>query len=152
MRGANLFLVLGAALAPLVALPAAAQPAGVAGTLTVRDAWVRAVPGAQVAAVYMTLHNGGPGAVRITGVHSALAGHAMIQESQLVGGVSTMRAHEPLAIAAGASVELRPGGLHVMLEDLRHPLAVGEQVPLELLLAGGGRVALSARVRALSAE
>jgi copper(I)-binding protein len=152
MRGANLFLVLGAALAPLVALPVAAQAAAAAGTLTVSDAWVRAVPGATVAAAYMTLHNGGAEAVRVTGVRSALAGHAMIHESQLVGGVSTMRAHEALTIAPGASVELRPGGLHVMLEDLSHPLAVGQQVPLELLLAGGGRVALSARVRALSAE
>ena len=49
MRGAKLFLVLGAALAPLMALPATAQPAA-AGTLTVSDAWVRAVPGATVAA------------------------------------------------------------------------------------------------------
>jgi hypothetical protein len=76
----------------------------------------------------------------------------MIHESQLAGGIATMRAHEPLTVAAGASVELRPGGLHVMLHDLAHPLAVDEQVPLELLLAGGGRVALNARVRPLSAE
>lgn len=152
MRGAKLFLVLGAAVAPLVALPSVAQPAAAAGTLTVSDAWVRAVPGAAVAAAYMTLHNGSPRAVSITGVHSALAGHAMIHESQLSGGVSTMRAHEPLTISPGASVALKPGGLHVMLEDLAHPLAVDEQVPLELLLEGGGRVAVSARVRPLGAE
>jgi hypothetical protein len=76
----------------------------------------------------------------------------MIHESLLVGGVATMRAHETLTISPGASVELRPGGLHVMLHDLAHPLAVGEQVPLELLLAGGGRLTLSARVRAPGAE
>lgn len=152
MRGANSFLLLGAAVATLVALPSIAQPGGDAGRLTVTDAWVRAVPGAAVAAAYMTLHNGGPRALTVTAVRSALAGHAMIHESQLVGGVSTMRAHEPLTISPGASVELRPGGLHVMLEDLAHPLAVDEQVPLELLLAGGGSVAVSARVRPLSAE
>ncbi|HYL01244.1 MAG TPA: copper chaperone PCu(A)C [Steroidobacteraceae bacterium] len=152
MRGANLFLVLGAAVATFAALPSYAQPGSEAGTLTVSGAWVRAVPGAAVAAAYMTLHNGGPRAVRITGVRSAVAGHAMIHESQLAGGIVTMRAHEPLTVAAGASVELRPGGLHVMLHDLAHPLAVDEQVPLELLLAGGGRVAVNARVRPLSAE
>ena len=152
MRGANILLVLGAALAPLVALPSYAQPGADAGTLTVTDAWVRAVPGAAVAAAYMTLHNGGPRAVRVTGVRSALAGQAMIHESQLVGGVSTMRPHEPLTISPGASVALKPGGLHVMLQDLAHPLAADEQVPLELLLAGGGRIALSARVRPLGAE
>jgi copper(I)-binding protein len=152
MRGANLFLVLGAASAALATLPSYAQPGSEAGTLTVTGAWVRAVPGAAVAAAYMTLHNGGPRAVRVTGVRSALAGHAMIHESLLVDGVSTMRVHEPLTVSPGASIELKPGGLHVMLHDLAHPLAPDEQVPLELLLAGGGRVALSARVRPLSAE
>lgn len=152
MRGANILLLLGAALAPLVALPSYAQPGADAATLTVTDAWVRAVPGAAVAAAYMTLHNGGPRAVRVTGVRSALAGHAMLHESQLVGGVSTMRPHEPLTISPGASLVLKPGGLHVMLQDLAHPLAADEQVPLELLLAGGSRIALSARVRPLSAE
>ncbi len=152
MRGANLLLALGAALATLAALPSHAQPGAEAGTLTVSGAWVRAVPGAAVAVAYMRLHNGGPRVVRVTGVRSTLAGQAMIHESLLVNGVATMRAHLPLTVAAGASVELKPGGLHVMLHDLAHPLAVGEQVPLELLLAGGGSVALCARVRPLSAE
>jgi hypothetical protein len=129
----------------------AAADAG-APPLSVTDAWVRAIPGAAVAAAYMRLHNGGTQPILITGVRSTLAGHAMIHETRLENGVSTMRAHEPLAIAPGESVELKPGGLHVMLHDLAHPLAVGEQVPLELLLEGGGRVAVSARVRPLSAE
>lgn len=152
MRGAYSLLVLGAALAALASAPLPAQPGAPAGTLTVTDAWVRAIPGAAVAAAYMRLHNGGTRPVRVTGVRSALAGHAMIHETRLENGVSTMRPHEPLVIAPGASVELRPGGLHVMLHDLAHPLAVEEQVPLELLLEGGGRVAVSARVRPLSAE
>jgi periplasmic copper chaperone A len=152
MRRANSLLVLSAACAALAAPTLSAQPAASAGTLTVADAWVRAIPGAAVAAAYMTLHNGGTQAVRVIGVRSALAGHAMIHETRLENGVSTMRAHEPLVIAAGASVELSPGGLHVMLHDLAHPLAVDEQVPLELLLEGGGRVAVSARVRPLSGQ
>lgn len=133
-------------------LPLHAQPSAAAGALTVADAWVRAVPGAAVAAAYMKLHNGGTQPVRVTGVRSAVAGSAMIHETLLVGGVSTMRPHEPLTIAPGASVELKPGGLHVMLHDLTHPLAVDEQVPLELLLEGGGRLEVRARVRPLGAE
>lgn len=152
MRGANSLPVLGAALAALAVLPLHAQPSASAGALTVADAWVRAVPGAAVAAAYMKLHNGGTQPVRVTGVRSALAGNAMIHETQLVGGVSTMRPHEPLTIAPGESVELKPGGLHVMLHDLAHPLAVDEQVPLELLLEGGGRVEVRARVRPLGTE
>ena len=152
MRGAISLLLLGAAFAALAAPPPPAQPAAPAGTLSVTNAWVRAVPGATVAAAYMTLHNGGTEPVRVIGVRSALAGHAMIHETHLENGVSTMRPHEPLTIAPGASVTLEPGGLHVMLHDLAHPLALDEQVPLELLLAGGGRAVVSARVRPLGAE
>ena len=152
MRGASSLLVLGAACAALAGPALLAQPAAPAGGLTVADAWVRAIPGAAVAAAYMKLHNGGTRAVRVIGVRSALAGHAMIHETRLENGVSTMLPHEPLVIAPGASVELRPGGLHVMLHDLAHPLAVGEQVPLELLLEGGGRVEVSARVRPPSGQ
>ena len=130
----------------------AAAPAAAATRLTVTDAWVRAIPGADVAAAYMTLHNGGREPVKVLGVRSPLAGHAMIHETRVVNGVSTMRAHEPLTVAAGASVTLAPDGLHVMLHDLTHPLAVGTEVPLEIVLEGGGRVAVSARVRPLSAE
>ena len=139
---------------PLLALLLVAVcPAARAGApaLTVTDAWVRAIPGAPAAA-YMTLHNGGSRPVRIIGVRSALAGMAMIHETRIVNGVSTMRAHDVLEIAPGATVRLAPEGLHVMLDGLAHPLAVGADVPLELLLGGGGRVAVSARVRPLGAE
>jgi len=152
MRGANSLLVLGAAFAALAAWPLPARPDAPSGTVTVIDPWVRAIPGAAVAAAYMTLYNGGARPVRVIGVRSALAGHAMIHETRLENGVSTMRPHEPLVIAAGARVTLEPGGLHVMLHDLTRPLAVDEQVPLELLLEGGGRIAVSARVRPLSGQ
>ena len=120
--------------------------------LTVADAWVRAAPGAEVAAAYMTLHNESARPLRIIAVRSSAAGHAMIHETRLANGQSVMRAHEPLDIAAGATVKLAPEGLHVMLTALVRPLAVGEQVPFELLLEGGARVAVSARVRPLNAE
>jgi len=128
-----------------VAARAANTPA-----LLVTDAWVRVTPGADVAAAYFTLRNPSASAVVVTGVRSSAAGHAMIHESRVQNGVSSMRAHEPLTLAPGASVRLSPGGLHVMLGRLAHPLAVGERVPLELLLAGGGTVALSATVRPLT--
>ena len=157
MRVSRSPLPLARALATLIAaallgVAARAQPATAPSALTVTDAWVRAVPGGAVAAAYMHLHNGGGQAVRVIGVRSAAAAHAMIHETRLEKGLSTMRAHEPLEVDPGASVELKPGGLHVMLTDLAHPLAVGEQVPLELLLEGGGRIEVRARVRSPDAE
>src|SRR5579864_1526551 len=143
----------GTALLALLACAAFAAPLyAQAMQLTVTDAWVRATPGAEVAAAYMTLHNGGARPLRIVAVRSSAAGHAMIHETRLENGQSVMRPREPLDIPAGASVTLAPQGLHVMLTSLVRPLAVGEQVPLELLLEGGARVAVSARVRPLNAE
>ena len=127
------------------ALSAAAPPPA----LSAQDAWVRATPGVEVAAAYLTLHNGGTQPVVVNGVTSPAAGAAMIHESSLVNGQSTMRAHEPLRLGAGETVHFAPGGLHIMLHSLKHPLAPGDEVPLVLRLEGGGSLTVTARVRAL---
>jgi periplasmic copper chaperone A len=138
-------VLLGVCLVASLAAVASAQPAA----LVVQDAWIRAIPGGAVAAAYMTLHNAGSTPVTVTGVRSRLAADAMIHVSKVEHGESTMRPAGPVTIAPGASVRLAPGGMHVVLMRLAHPLAVGEEVPLELLLAGGGTVAVSAHVRPL---
>jgi copper(I)-binding protein len=127
-------------------LLAAAQPPA----LSAQDAWVRAVPGAGVAGAYLTLHNGGDQPVVVSGVRSPAAGVAMIHETTIVNGQSTMRAHEPLRIAPGETVRFAPGGLHIMLQALKRPLATGDEVPLVLLLEDGGSLTVQARVRALA--
>lgn len=136
----------------LIASLAAVASAQSAPALVVQNAWIRAVPGAAVAAAYMTLHNAGTAPVTVSGVRSKLAADAMIHVSRVEHGESTMRPAGPITIAPGASTKLAPGGTHVMLMQLAHPLMVGEEVPLELLLAGGGTVTLSARVRPLEPE
>ena len=136
-------LVLFATLMPAVT-SAAPSPA-----LSAQDAWVRATPGVDVAAAYLTLHNGGTRPVVVKGVSSPAAGAAMIHETTLVNGQSTMRAHEPLTIGAGETVRFAPGGLHIMLHMLKRPLAPGDEVPLVLLLEDGASLTVMARVRAL---
>ena len=76
----------------------------------------------------------------------------MIHETKLEAGQSKMRPHEQLVVAPGATVKLEPGGLHVMLHDLKQPLTVGAQVPLVIELSGGGTVRVTATVRPVSAE
>ena len=73
----------------------------------------------------------------------------MSHETTLVNGRSTMRVHEPLRVAAGETVRFAPEGLHIMLHMLKRPLAAGDEVPLVLLLEGGGSLTVMARVRAL---
>ncbi|MBV8404903.1 MAG: copper chaperone PCu(A)C [Gammaproteobacteria bacterium] len=133
----------------LVAALSSAARGAAPPLLDAQDAWIRATPGTDVAAVYLTLHNGGTQPVTVTAVGSPAAAAAMIHESAMVNGQATMRVHQPLRIAPGATVRLAPGGLHIMLQGLTHPLAAGDQVPLVLLLDGGGTIRLMARVRAL---
>lgn len=120
--------------------------------LVARDAWVRATPGANVAAAYLTLRNVSAGTVTVTGVQSPIAGHAMIHETTVRDGQSRMRPHEQLVIAPGSTVKLEPGGLHVMLHALQQPLTVGQNVPLLITLSNGGTLQVNAVVRPLSAE
>jgi periplasmic copper chaperone A len=120
--------------------------------LIVQDAWVRQVPGSDVAAVYLTLRNPTTKPITIVGVESPLATHAMIHETQTESGQSRMRPHEQLSVAPGKTVKLEPGGLHVMLHGVTHPAPVGQSVPLALVLADGNKVPVAAVVRPLTAQ
>jgi copper(I)-binding protein len=120
--------------------------------LTATDAWVRVIPGAEVAAAYLTVHNGGTEPVTIVGVSSPVAALAMIHETRLIGTQSTMRAREELVIAPGQTLRFAPGGLHVMLHALTGTLKPGDQVPLLLLLKGGATLAVTAHVVPLAPE
>jgi copper(I)-binding protein len=75
----------------------------------------------------------------------------MIHETKTESGQSRMRPHEQLVVPPGQTVKLEPGGLHVMLHGLTQPVAVGQSVPLVLLLDGGSKVQVAAVVRPLNA-
>lgn len=120
--------------------------------LLAAGAWIRQPPpGTDVASVYFSLKNVGTQPVKLTGVECPLASMAMLHQSQESGGQSQMRALSVVALAAGASVAFTPGGRHVMLHGLAHPLQVGERVPLVLLFSGGVRLHITAIVRPLGA-
>ncbi|HET9652456.1 MAG TPA: copper chaperone PCu(A)C [Usitatibacter sp.] len=133
-------------LAGLLPATGFAQPPG----LSAQDAWIRATPGIDVAAAYLTLHNGGTQPVVVSGVRCSDAAAAMIHQTTIVNGQSAMRPREPLRIAPGETVRFAPDGLHIMLQGLKRPLAAGEEVPLVLLLEGAGNLTVMARVRALA--
>lgn len=121
--------------------------------LVVAGAWIRQPPpGADVAAVYLSLQNIGTRAVTLTGIECPLASMAMLHETLESGDQSQMRALTSLALAPGAGVALSPGGKHIMLHGLAHPLQVGERVPIVLVFAGGIRLHATAVVRPLGAS
>ena len=118
------------------------------GAIAVANGWARATPpGAAVGAAYVAIHNGGTAADRLLRVDSSAAGTAIVHETVEAGGVAEMRPAEAgLAVAGGETVAMRPGGLHIMLMDLRAPLRAGETLPLTLVFEGAGAVSLAVPV------
>ena len=99
----------------------------------VERAWVRpSVPGQQGTGGYMVLT--AREGQRLVGASSPVAGVAEIHEMKMQGEVMTMRPAGAIDLPAGKSVELKPGGLHLMLMDLKQALAAGSSVPLTLVL------------------
>ena len=123
----NKFIQTTALLAALIAGSAIAQTAAV----KVEGAWARAsVPGQMGTGAFMklTARDGS----RLVGVSSPAAGVAEVHEMKMEGDVMKMRAIPALDLPAGKAVELKPGGYHVMLLDLKAPLAKDTTVPLTL--------------------
>ncbi len=120
-----------------------------AGDLQVEQAWVRLPPPvADSAAVYARIANHGADTVRIEGVRaSGTARMAMIHEMEMRNGRMHMRAVDVLRIEPGGVVRLQPGGMHIMLMHLDHPLQTGDVVEIELSLGDGSVRRFSAEVR-----
>ena len=101
----------------------------------VTQAWARAtVEGQKATGAFMTLK--ASSAARLLGASSPVAGVVQIHEMAMEGGVMRMRAlPSGLDLPAGKAVELKPGGYHVMLMDLKQPLKAHSKVPLMLQVA-----------------
>ncbi len=100
--------------------------------ITIKDAWVRTtVPGQRGTGAFMkiTAKEG----TRLVGASTPVAGVAEVHEMKMDGDVMKMRALPGLELPAGKTVELKPGGLHVMLMDLKAALPKDSTVPLTLL-------------------
>jgi copper(I)-binding protein len=104
-----------------------------AQTVDVKNAWVRtSVPGQKATGAFMTLM--AKEGTTLVGGTSPMAGVTEIHEMKMDGGVMTMRAISGgLELPAGKAVELKPGGYHVMLMDLKQALPKDGTVPLILL-------------------
>lgn len=99
----------------------------------VEGAWARAsVPGQKSSGAFMRLTAREP--LRLVGGQSPVAAHVEVHEMKMDGEVMRMRPLEALPLPAGEAVELRPGGLHLMLMELKAPLQAGTRVPVTLLL------------------
>jgi copper(I)-binding protein len=118
----------------------------------VEAAWVRATVQGQLgtgAFMNLTASTG----TQLVGVSTPSAAVAEVHEMKMEGDVMKMRAVSALDLPAGKTVQLKPGGYHLMLMELKQPLAKGSSMPLTLLLkdAKGVESKLQVQVPVLTA-
>lgn len=130
-----------------------AAPVAAASPISVTDAWSR--PATDTGGVFLTITNTGP-ADRLLSVASDVAEHVELHETVRVtppppadanSMVMTMRRVPAIAVAADATTVLKPGGYHVMLIALKHPLKPGDDIPLQLTFQHAGTIAVTAIVK-----
>jgi copper(I)-binding protein len=101
--------------------------------IDVKSAWARPTVAGQMgtgAFMHLTSKEG----ARLLGASSDVAGVVEIHEMAMQGNVMQMRAIRSLDLPPGSTIELKPGGHHMMLMDLKRPLATGEKIKVELRL------------------
>ncbi len=100
--------------------------------ISVSDAWVRATPpGAQTAAVYLTLHNNGADD-DLLDASTNVATEAQLHTHRHEQGMMRMEQVASFALPSGVTIFLEPGGNHLMLMNINHPMQPGEIVEIEL--------------------
>jgi hypothetical protein len=138
-----------------MAVALAAVCGSASAQVRVDDAWVRgSVPGQRTSAAYMTLTS--PVETALVAASSPVAGGVELHETTNEGGVMKMRATPRATVPANRKLELRSGGLHLMLVSLNRELKPGERVPITLTFEDrNGRrtsVDVSATVRTIAGE
>ena len=121
-----------ALIACAISLPA------LAANVTVGHAWARAtMPGQPVSGAYMEIQSDAD--AKLLGVSSAVVPRVEMHEMSMDGDVMRMREVPAIDLPKGKTVVLQPGGYHIMLMNLKKPIAVGDIVPLTLRVESGGK-------------
>ncbi len=137
-------------LAGFAALLALSAPlAAFAADIKIDDAWARPTLGqARNGAAYLTISTTGT-ADRLVAVSAPVAGKAELHSMTMNNNVMQMRPVDAIQVTPGTEVKLQPGGLHVMLLDLKSPLKLGDKFPLTLKFERGGEVQVQVEIRNL---
>jgi len=124
------------------------------GALSIGHPWSRATPaGAKVGGGYLTVENTGSAPDRLVSISVPFAGRAEIHEMAMKDGVMTMRPLDKgVEVPAGAKVEFKPGGYHIMFMDLKQQLTQGETLKGKLTFEKAGSVDVEFKVDSIAAK
>lgn len=128
---------------------AASMPAVAGDCLPkVEGAWIRMPPVAMpMMAGFARIENPCSSPAAVVGAESLAFADVSLHETRQEAGISRMREVERLPVAPGKAVELKPGGLHLMLHGPYQPLAAGEKTVITLRLADGRALPVQFEVR-----
>lgn len=124
-----------------------------ADCLQLEQGWVRApMPGHAMTAAYGRLANRCDHAVPLAWLHSDQATKVELHRTEIVDGVSRMRAEEQPQVPAGGVLELAPGGLHLMLHGVGDNVVDGAELTLSLGTAADDALDVTLSVRGAAAQ
>lgn len=116
-------------------------------SVTVEEAWVRGTVAQQKATgAFMRLT--ATQNARLVEASSPVAGVTEVHEMAMENNIMRMRQIQGLNLAAGQTVELKPGGYHVMLMDLKQTLQAGQNVPITLVFEDANNNRFSQQIQA----
>jgi periplasmic copper chaperone A len=115
--------------------------AGAQAQVAIDTPWARpTVAGQQGGGGFLVLRNTGPTADRLLSGSTPAAERFELHTMSMKGDVMEMRQVDAIELPAGKTVELKPGGQHVMFIGLKQPLAIGSKVPVTLKFEKAGEV------------
>jgi hypothetical protein len=117
------------------------------GNLIIGHPWSRpTAPGMPAGAAYLSITNKGPREDTLIAARTPAAARVEFHRTSLESGVARMRPAGTLVVAPNATITAEPGGLHLMLVDLKTPLVEGTFVPLVLTFKSAGDVTVQLKV------
>lgn len=138
-----------------IALINGAMAAEVAiGDITVSNAWTRATPpNAMAGGGFLVITNKGASDDKLVAATAPITDRTELHEMAVIDGVMKMRQMESgIPVPAGATVELKPGGLHVMFMGIKQPLKEGETLPVTLTFEKAGTVTVDMPIAKIGAK
>jgi periplasmic copper chaperone A len=120
-----------------------------AGSLVIGNPWSRpTAEGMPTGVAYLVITNRGHKPDTLIAARSPAAARVEFHRTTFEDGMAKMRAERSVTVAPGSTVRAEPGGLHLMLIDLKAPLIAGTEVPLVLSFEGAGDVTVTLKVTA----
>jgi copper(I)-binding protein len=122
------------------------------GSIRIDHPYARATAAGQpIGGAYLKLDNQGADD-RLLSASAAVSKGVEMHSMAMDGDVMRMRQVQAIELPAGKTVELKPGGLHIMLVGLKAPLKAGDHFPMKLSFAKAGEVTIDVMVQADSAD